>query len=210
MDHRSCGRCTLVSARIYLEGGGDSNAGRRSCRQGFRKLLEACGFKGRMPSLTASGSRNAAYVGFVADHQTAPAGDYVALLVDSEDPVADVNAPWVHLRHRDGWPRPPGADDEQVLLMTTCMETWLVADPDALAERYGPGFQASALPPLNNLESRNRDDVLRGLENATRQCPIRYAKGPESFTALGKIRPDRIQQHLPSFQRARRTLDARL
>ena len=163
-----------------------------------------------MPRLFIAGGREAAYDDFRLAHNRAPAGDYVALLIDSEDLVADVNATWAHLRNRDGWPRPPGADDDQVLLMTTCMETWLVADPDALAERYGPGFQASALPPLNNLESRNRDDVLRGLENATRQCPIRYAKGPESFTALGKIRPDRIQQHLPSFQRARRTLDARL
>ena len=197
-------------AHIYLEGGGDSNDGRRRCRQGFRALLEKCNYKGRMPRLTASGDRKAAYDDFVNNYRPASRENYIALLVDSEDPVADVDATWMHLRNRDGWQRPPGADDEQVLLMTTCMETWLVADRDALAKHYQQGFQVSALPALDNLESRSRDDVQRRLENATRQCSTPYAKGPHSFAVLGKVSPDAIQQHLPSFQRVRRILDTRL
>ena len=198
-------------SRIYIEGGGDSAEGKARCREGFRNLLEKCGYKGRMPQLRACGPRGDAYDDFNTRHnQSSESGDYVALLVDSEGPVADVSATWAHLRNRDGWQRPAGADDEQVLLMTTCMETWLVADRDALAEHYGQGFQVSALPALNNLEARNRGDVQRGLDNATRQCSTRYAKGPQSFAALGKINPDTIQQYLPSFQRVRFILDARL
>ena len=187
-------------SRIYIEGGGDSSEGKARCREGFRELLEKCGYKGRMPRLRACGPRDDAYDDFKTRHnQSLGSGDYVALLVDSEDPVADVNATWTHLQYRDGWQRPPGAADEQVLLMTTCMETWLVADRDALAEHYGQGFQVSALPALNNLEARNRENIQRGLYNATRRCSARYEKGPQSFTTLGKIRPDVIQQHLPSF-----------
>ncbi len=33
-------------------------------------------------------------------------GDYVALLVDSEDPVADIEKPWEHLKARDSWTKP--------------------------------------------------------------------------------------------------------
>ncbi len=40
-----------MSATIFLEGGGDSKELHIRCREGFRQLLEKCGFKGRMPRL---------------------------------------------------------------------------------------------------------------------------------------------------------------
>lgn len=210
MDLRRVGRGALVSGRIYIEGGGDTAEGRARCREGFRRLLENCGFKGRMPVLRVCGSRNAAYDDFRTAHENGAANDYIALLVDSDDPVADINATWNHLRQRDDWQRPAGADNEQVLLMTTSMETWIVADRDALATHYGQCLQASALPPLANLENRDRHDVQGRLERATRSCSQPYAKRPHSFAVLGKLNPDTLRQYLPSFRRARRILDARL
>ena len=85
MDQRATGRSPLVKAHIYLEGGGGKDLNAR-CREGFRKLLESCGFAKRMPKLTACGSRNSAYDDFKTAHAHASGGDYVALLVDSEDP----------------------------------------------------------------------------------------------------------------------------
>lgn len=163
-----------------------------------------------MPILHVSGSRNSAYDNFRNDHANAAPADYVALLVDSEDPVADIDATWNHLRQRDGWPRPPGAADEQVLLMTTCMETWIIADRAALSEHYGPNLQTTALPPTDHLESRRRDDIQRSLERATRSCPQPYAKGPHSYAILGRLNPNAMAPLLPSFRRVRRILDARL
>ena len=210
MGQRGIGGQTLVTARIYLEGGGDSKAGKIACQKGFRTLLEKCGLTGRMPRLIACGSRNSAYDDFRDAHASGGPADYIALLVDSEYPVADLNATWRHLRQRDGWTRPPGADDEQVLLMTTCMETWLVADRDTLAAHYGSCLQPSALPPTDNLESRRRDDIQRRLERATRSCAAPYAKGPPSFAILGRLNPNTLAALLPSFRRARQILDARL
>ena len=69
---------------IYLEGGGDDSLVRIRCREGFRKLLAKCGFAGRMPRLVACGGRGAAFDRFKTAHETA--GEYVALLIDSEDP----------------------------------------------------------------------------------------------------------------------------
>jgi len=126
-----------VSASIYLEGRGDSKDLHIRCRQGFRKLLEHAGFKGRLPRLTACGGRDAAFGDFQTGHATKGNSDYVALLIDSEEPLDDLEAARQHLHRRDGWERPAGASDEQVLFMTTCMETWIVADRKTLAEHYG-------------------------------------------------------------------------
>ena len=50
--------------------------------------------------------------------RTKNAGGYVAMLIDSEDPIDDIEATWHHLREsqRDGWAKPEGARDDQVLL----------------------------------------------------------------------------------------------
>jgi hypothetical protein len=122
---------------IYLEGGGDSQELKIRCREGFKKLLEKCAFKGRMPKLVACGGRESAFDRFKTGHTNASPDEYVAMLIDSEDPVADHYTPWAHLRLRDGWEQPSDAEDNQVLLMTTCMETWILVDRAALARHYG-------------------------------------------------------------------------
>jgi len=195
-----------VSATIYLEGGGDSKELHARCREGFRKLLESSGFAGRMPRLVACGGRGEAYDDFKVAHREAGPAEYVALLIDSEEPVANLETTWEHLRQRDGWRTPSGAADRQVLFMTTCMETWIISDRQALAEHYGQALQASALPPLDDLEQRPRYDVQDRLVQATQRCPHAYAKGKRSFAILGMLDPVTLESHLPSFSRVRRIL----
>ena len=205
-----------MSATLYLEGGAsgaDSKELQSRCREGFRKLLEECGYKNekRMPRLFASGSRQAAYDDFKIALAGKAAGDYVAMWIDSENPLADLEAAWEHLRRRDdGWTPPAGATDDQVLFMTTCMETWIVADHSALTDHYGAKLQVSALPALVNLENRDRHDVQDRLVHATRNCTNAYAKGRRSFEILAKLRPGTLATHLPSFVRVRRILDEKL
>ena len=198
-----------MSATIFVEGGGTTRVN-SACRKGFGDLLLKCGFQGRMPRIVPSGSRNEAYNDFRNALARASRDDIVMLLVDSEDPVADIDRTWEHLRRRDGWQVPRGAVDEDALLMTTCMETWIVADRNALREHFGHNFQESALPPMDNLEHRNRQDVLIRLERATRNCSAPYAKGPKSFAVLNALNPEMLERWLPSFSRARRILDRRL
>ena len=199
-----------MSAVIFVEGGGDTSKGRIECRRGFRTLLDKSGFTGRMPQIRARGSRDSTYDSFVTAHQEASVSDYIALLIDSEDPVANIDETWRHLNQRDGWQRPAGAQNDQVLFMVTCMETWIVADRQTLNQHFGSRLQTSPLPPLNNLEGRSRQDVQDRLERATRDCPGPYSKGPKSFEILGKLNPDVLEQRLPSFRRARRILSDKL
>jgi hypothetical protein len=204
-----------VSTYLYIEGGGtgaDSKEVNIRCRKGFRELLENCGFAAqkRMPRLVACGGRDDAFAMFKVAQTNNTAGDFVALWVDSEDPMVNLETAWEHLRTRDQWTQPKGAVDEQVLFMTTCMETWFVADHAALKTHFKEKVQESALPPLHALENRQRYDVQDKLIHATRNCPNAYAKGMRSFEILGKLSPDVLAQHLPSFVRVLRILTARL
>ena len=131
------------------------------------------------------------------------------MLVDSEDPVVDGDRTWNHLKSRDNWSNPIGAVDEQVILMTTCMETWIAADRETLKAHYGNKLQENALPPLIDLESRNRQYVLQSLVHATRNCSNAYAKGKRSFEIVGVLRPTALRR-LAAYARMEKVLEDNL
>jgi hypothetical protein len=204
-----------VSAHLYIEGGGNTKGENSRCREAFKTLLKKQGFSGRLPRLTACGGRGSAFDDFKTAHANAQPGHFVALLIDSEDPAAMPEDPhqqqtWEHLRQRDGWERPPGATDEQVLFMTTCMETWIAADRETLREHYGQGLNENQLPPTASLESRHRHTVQDALEKATSACSNAYRKGKRSYEILGKLNPAVLAGLLPSFARAMAILEQKL
>ena len=204
-----------MSAYIYLEGGArgaDSKYLNIPGQEAFHKLLDRMGFAGRKPRLVACGGRSAVYDRFVIEHSQNVAR-YVAMWIDSEELMANPEAAWAHLRTVTTvpqWAQPAGAQDNQVLFMTTCMETWIVADRDVLSDHYGSDLQESALPPLVDLEKRGRHDVQAKLEHATRNCTNAYEKGKRSFEILGKLTPAKLKQYLPNFVRVQRILTAEL
>lgn len=198
-----------MSAVIYLEGGGDSKELRVRCREGFRKLLESCGLHQRRPKLVACGSREATFDCFKTRLANDSGSTFVAMLIDSEDPIGNIEATWDHLSRRDAWGKPRDASDEQVLLMVTCMETWIVVDRSALEAHYGSNLQESALPSLHDMEIRSRDQVQQSLSHATRNCSNSYTKGHRSFEILAKLSPVTLGKILPSFARIVRILCAR-
>lgn len=67
-----------------------------------------------------------------------------------------------------------------------------------------------ALPTLGSLESKTRHAVLAALERATADCSNLYKKGKRSFELLGKINPDEVARHAPSFRRCSYILIQRL
>ena len=94
--------------------------------------------------------------------------------------------------------------------MTTCMETWTVADHDTLGAHFGRGLRRNALPSQTDLESRSRGDIQDRLETATGDCAAPYAKNRRSYEVVGKLDPDTLESQLPSFGRTRRILESRL
>lgn len=191
---------------VYIEGGGQSKDLKSRCREGFRKLFAQCGFAGHKPKLVACGSREAVFNDFKTATQANSGNDFIAMLVDSEDPVDDTEATWNHLSTRDDWSKPDSTADEQVLFMTTCMETWIVAGRATLREHYGSQLQQNSLPALVGLEAKSRQTIQQALKRATRNCSNNYGKGSRSFEVVAKLSPDTLEQHLPSFERVVRIL----
>ena len=111
------------------------------------------------------------------------------LLVDAEEPVNEAGS-WRHLNNRDGWSRPDGATDDQCHLMVQIMESWFLADLDALKAFYGQGYRENALPQNPQVEQITKRHVLNGLDTAARETSKgRYDKGSHGFEVLNDTGP---------------------
>ena len=193
----------MVSIKLFVEGGGEGSIQKRRFRTSFMSFLEKAGLAGSMPRIVASGSRNDAFDDFKAE--LSKSNTNPMLLVDSEGPVT-ATGPWQHLQDRDGWQRPPGATDGQCHLMVQMMESWFLADPDAVSAYYGQGFRAGSLPQNPRIEDVGKDDVLNRLEQATRDTNKgRYNKGKHSFDLLERLAPAKVTNASPY---AKRFIDA--
>jgi hypothetical protein len=205
----------VTDHRLYIEGGGDSKAMRRRCGRAFGELLEKAGFVDCLPRLVARGSRNEVFDAFKTAHAQATDDQFIAMLIDSEDPAPVPADPlkqktWDHLWGRDSWPRPGGTTDLQVLFMTTCMEAWISADRSTLREHYGHNLIESRLPSAADLESQNRRELMNKLVRATEQCTNTYEKGNRSFELFAKLSPEALKALLPSFRRTIAILEQKL
>jgi Domain of unknown function (DUF4276) len=200
--------------KLFVEGGGDSDALKTECRRAFALLLERAGFKGRMPRIVPCGGRQRAFDQFRTALGTGDREDLALLLVDSEAPVTH-RSPWDHVAQRQGdnWARPDGASDDNLHFMVQCMEAWLVADRSALRTFFGQGFNEGALPsPTLKAEEVGKHDLGRKLEQATRDTKTRgaYDKGKHSFKLLSALDPRLVRNAGPWAERFFATLDRML
>lgn len=127
--------------------------------------------------------------------------------------MINIEEAWNHLENVKTvniWKQPHGANDDQVLFMTTCMETWIAADRAALRTHYGHRLRMTDLPSQTHLEEKSRHDIQKRLESATRDCQNAYIKGKRSFEILEKLDPSAMKQYLPSFIRIVRILNEKL
>lgn len=148
-----------------------------------------------MPRVLAVGGRGDAFKEFSRRVKDAEA--VRLLLVDSEGPVATGTSPWAHVAKREGdhWVQPSGVTNEQLHFMVESMETWLVADPEALAAFYGNGFKKQKLPPVQGLEQHSKGKIAEALDAATKETKTkgRYAKS-HGFYLIGKIDPVKVRR----------------
>lgn len=197
--------------KLYVEGGGNGKDLRSECRRGFRTFLEKAGLKGKMPQIVASGSRRKAYEDFCLEIKH---GKAAMLLVDSETPIDPAHQqgepdnwlPWQHLKANPGdrWHKPRGAKDTDCYLMVQCMESWFLADREALRAFFGQNFNDNALPPsTKSLESIAKTEALEALKRASRSCLPKgqYDKGSHSFKLLAQIDPAKVTAASPWAKR---------
>ena len=189
----------MTGVTIYMEGGGNST-GQTKLRAGMneflRELREKVRNNQRKWRLVPCGNRQQAYEKFNNARGHAGENEIIVLLVDSEEPVA-APTPVEHLRMRPGWDL-SGVNEDRVHLMVQTMETWIVADSNALAVYYGQGFRANALPSRPNLEKEDKTAVASALYRATERTKKgRYHKIRHAADLLARTDPTKVRARCP-------------
>ncbi len=196
-----------VKVRIYVEGGGEGSQLKTECRKAFKLFFQKAGLRNDL-TIVACGPRATAYRDFRIALRNATSNELPLLLVDSETPVT-VTDPWRHLKEREGdqWDKPDKASDKHAHLMVECMESWFLADPEAMARFFGPGFNANKLPKNPNIEKVAKQAVYDTLKAATKNTKSNaYSKGKHSFQLLAQINPKLVELASPSAKRLLDTL----
>ncbi len=86
--------------------------------------------------------------------------------------------------------------------MVQLMETWFLADRQALANYFGTGFRISSLPARENIEEIPKHDIVRGLLNASKDSRKgEYHKGKHSFRLLETLDPSTLEAASPWAKR---------
>ena len=195
--------------KVYVEGGGDYSRLKTLCRKGFRTFFERANFQGHMPQVIACGSRREAFDDFCTALKSSAPPVTPILLVDAEAALLSTGA-WDHVLKRAGdhWIRPANAQEEHLHFMVQCMESWFLADRDALRAYFGQGFGEQFLPAASHSEQLAKTLVLESLKNATRKCKTKatYSKGAHSFQILAVVDPRKIELSCPYAKRLLGTL----
>ena len=186
----------MVTATLYIEGGGEGKDLRARFREGWKKFFGSAGVGGRTKIVRGAGRKQTFDRFATAVSDSAP-GTVPFLLVDSEGPVAPEHSVWRHLRARDGWTRPDGAGDDQAFLMVQVMETWFLADREALRNYFGAKLRENTLKTWPDLEDVPKSTVLEALERGTASCRKPYSKGKISFELLARVDPARVEAACP-------------
>ena len=184
---------------ICVEGGGNTEYTLRRCRQGFSEYCQKVAPRRRCFRIIACGGRGETFVRFNTELGKTRSGDLCVLLVDSEGPVQTGISSEHYLESHDGW-NFDASESQRVFLMVQAMEAWLLADRDALATFYGPGFRPKNLPgDERRVEAIRKEDLEPSLVNATRDVETKgkYHKTNHGLVLIGLIDPLKVKASSP-------------
>lgn len=203
----------MTGVTICMEGGGNTGGTRRQLRRGMDRFLhdlKRMALERRWQwQLIPCGGRQQAYDTFRNKRDCAGDGEIVILLVDAEAPVtAPTPVEYLRTRRGGGWDL-NGVDEKHVHLMVQVMETWIIADSEALSDYYGQGFRANILPTHEDLEKVDKTTVADALDRATKQTKKRsYHKIRHAADLLERINPKKVQERCRHCKRLFVSLEA--
>lgn len=124
------------------------------------------------------------------------------LLIDSEGP--DDGQLFARLKL-------PAAQKKSVFWMVQLMESWFLADVQALKEYYGKGLRETHLRVKRGVEQIPKKDVIKWLENATKTIQKgKYDKTADAPRLLALIDPPLVREACPNCQRIFEIFGSRL
>jgi len=199
------GHALVRQVRLYVEGGGDYKAGKSAIRHGVAEFLKRGGLS--RVQVVACGNTDGAIQDFADALKTHPKARNL-LLVDSDGPVSVSAKSHVVAGSGPGkgrdWRRAKlkGVPEDRVHLMVQIMESWFLADPEALRCYYGQDFNGSALPRRSNVEEVPKEDVKSALANATRNTKKgEYHKIRHAPNLLMRVDPAKVRTRAENCER---------
>ena len=184
--------------RVYFEG--DS-----ALRKGFNNFLKSeidlARQRGLGFNLIAGGSTAETIKDFMIAARTHKDAINI-VLIDSDKP--DNGNLIAEVKRRESWDTEVGSEiqDYQIHFMVQVMESWFLADRDALKKYYKQGFREGRLPGNQNVERISKSDVVIGLAKATRHtAKKKYHKTQHAPALLSSLDVDKVRSNAPSCNR---------
>ena len=180
---------------IYFEGD-------ESLRTGFnafiRRAINSAHERRARFRLIPGGPTDETIKDFMDGLQASPDALHI-LLVDSDR--ADNGRLIASIKSRSTWDARIGAgvQNSQIHFMVQVMESWFLADKDALASYYGRGFRSNRLPQNPNVEQVPKADVIRGIASAASDTSKKtYHKTRHAPALLQAIDPAKVRSAAPN------------
>ncbi len=175
--------------RIYFEGD-------EGLKRGFdtflREIKTAARSKGwDFDTVATNGTPAKDYITALKTHSRA----WNVLLLDSDEALVRSST---SLSRKKGL---KGCDPDSIFWMVEIMESWFLADPEALERHYKGGFKTKAVKGNREVEKIPKADVLRRLENATRRTKAGKYQKNHAFKVLELINPARVRNAAPNCDR---------
>jgi len=194
--------------KLYVEGGGRGTNKNATIKlqQGFdaflRELKDAARDKKISFKVIPSGSTTDTFEEFIFSVENSPQS-FNLLLVDSDEAIADGETARDFLQRKYKKWKLQKIEVEQCHLMVQVMESWFIADVEALKDFYGQNFRESAIPKhQNNVETIEKATVENSLKKATAKTKKgEYQKIGHGAKILEKINPRKVRDAAPHCEK---------
>ena len=196
-----------MEIKLYVEGGGKGSHKRATIllQQGFdaffKELKDAAQTKKISFRIIPAGNTQSTYDDFIFSVENSPQS-FNILLVDSDDAVAKNESSHAFLQRKYKKWKLQTVTDEQCHLMVRIMESWFIADIDALKRFYGQGFNSSAIPKNRNVEAIEKERVGNSLKAAIAKTNKKeYHKIKHGAKLLELIDPQKVRAAAPHCEK---------
>lgn len=196
-----------MEIRIYVEGDTQKTGKNSSIslREGFHhfltELIERARERKIKFRIVTCGSKFLTFKDFLSGVKVHK-NSFVSFLIDSDEAISDAESVKAFLERQNSSWHLISVRDEQCHVMVQVMESWFLADRDALSEYYGQGFRIAVIPQNPRTEEIPKTDIIRGLENATRNTSKGvYHKTRHGSELLSRIDPQKVRQASPHCNR---------
>lgn len=200
--------------QIYIEGGakGQDRASSVELRKGFSTFFAELVEKARENNirfkLIICGSTEITCKIFSQASEKSSNG-FLALLVDSDFPVSEDETPKSFLQKQEKLKKCDlrKVNENQCHLMVQVMESWFLADVEALKKHFGQDFKEHKLRKNKKVEEIAKDDVLNSLKESTKDRKKgSYHKIQDGAKLLEIINSNRVREVAPNCERLFQTI----